>query len=234
MRPCQRTFSEPGKKIQKDVDGFPGWRVCMPWDADVPTSLEDTMKTLVGILGAGLLTTGMATAAEVWTSVDALSSVAFGSVKKDVVGEVHTFSDVKGSVDETGAVAVDIDLASVETFIDIRNERMMKYIFDDGKATAVLNGAVDMDDLNALAVGDIGTTDFEGTLTFAGIEADVYVEMMVARLKEDRVLVTTSDFTMLSTADLGIDPGIDKLMELAELPGITRVTPVTIRMVFEK
>lgn len=192
------------------------------------------MKTLVGILGAGLLTTGMATAQEVWTSVDALSSVAFGSVKKDIIGEVHTFSNVSGSVDETGAVAVDIDLTSVETFIDIRNERMMKYVFDDGEATAVLSGEVDMEDVNTLAVGEIGTTDFDGTLTFAGIEAEVYVEMMVARLKEDRVLVTTSDFTMLSTADLGIDPGIDKLMELANLPGITRVTPVTIRMVFEK
>ena len=39
---------------------------------------------------------------------------------------------------------------------------------------------------------------------------------------------------MVSTDELGIDAGIDKLMELAGLPGITRVAPVTIRMVFEK
>ena len=58
--------------------------------------------------------------------------------------------------------------------------------------------------------------------------------MLVARLSENSVLVTTADFIMLSTEDLGINAGIDKLMTLAKLPGITRVTPVSVRMVFNK
>ncbi len=189
-------------------------------------------------LGYAALCTLTATAASagghgVWKSVEGESSVAFGSVKKDVVGEVHHFSGVSGTVGEAGEVSVNIDLASVETYIDIRNERMTAHVFQEGTATATLTGEVDLDDVNELDVGAVTLTDFEGTLAFGGVDADIEAEMMVARLAEDRVLVTTADFIMLSTADLGIDAGIDKLMELASLPGITRVTPVSIRMVFE-
>jgi hypothetical protein len=71
-------------------------------------------------------------------------------------------------------------------------------------------------------------------MSFAGASSDVEADLFVARLSEDRVLVTTSNMIMLSTADLGVDEGIDELKELASLSGITRVTPVTVRMVFEK
>ena len=169
-----------------------------------------------------------------WKSVDEQSSIAFGSVKKDTVGEVHSFSGVKGTVSDEGAVEITIDLGSVETNIDIRNERMAKHVFQDGAATAKLTGTVDMEDVSALSTGDVTLADLEGTLVFAGTEVDVEAEMVVARLAENRVLVTTANMLMLSTEDLGIDEGVDALMELAKLPGITRVTPITVRMVFEK
>ena len=169
-----------------------------------------------------------------WASVDGESSLAFGSVKKDTVGEVHHFSGLSGTVSESGAVSVSIDLTSVETYIDIRNERMIEHVFQAGKAKASLSGEIDMDEVDTLAVGATTLVDFEGELAFAGLSTDIEAEMLVARLAEDRVLVTTADFIMLSTSDLGIDPGIDKLMELASLPGITRATPVAIRMVFAK
>ena len=47
-------------------------------------------------------------------------------------------------------------------------------------------------------------------------------------------MVTSDEMLMLSTADLGITAGVDKLMELAKLPSITRVTPVTMRLIFER
>lgn len=169
-----------------------------------------------------------------WASVADESLIAFGSVKKDVIGEVHSFGDVAGTVSEAGQVEISIQLASVETNIDIRNERMVEHVFQGSDAVAQLSGSVDMDEVSGLAVGATSVVDFEGQLTLAGTSVDVETEMFVARLGEDRVLVTTSDMVMLSTADLGVSAGIDKLMELAKLPGITRVTPVTVRMVFAK
>ncbi len=169
-----------------------------------------------------------------WKSVDSESSIAFGSIKKDTVGEVHHFTKVNGTVSKEGKLSINIDLASVQTNIDIRNERMTNHVFQEGKATATLSGEIDMSEVDNLKVGETSIMEIEAVLSFVGIENDIEANMLVARLSENRVLVSTADFIMLSTEDLEIDAGINKLMELAKLPGITRVTPVSARMVFEK
>lgn len=168
-----------------------------------------------------------------WTSIGDQSSIAFGSIKKDVAGEVHHFENVAATVSEDGKVEIKIDLTSLETNIDIRNERMAEHVFKGG-AEATITGEIDMDEVKAIAPGDTGLVDIEASLSLAGIEVDIEAEMLVAPLSESRVLVTTSDFIFVSTADLGVDEGVDTLMKLAKLPGITRTTPVSIRMVFEK
>ncbi len=169
-----------------------------------------------------------------WNSVAEESRIAFGSVKKDTVGEVHHFNNVTGVVKENGDMAITIDLASVETNIDIRNERMAKHVFQEGKATATITGKIDMAEVNSMDVGETQVMEIEAKLSFAGIDNEFDAEMLVARLSEDRVLVTTADFVMVSTEDLGIDAGVDMLQKLASLSGITRVTPVAVRMVFKK
>ena len=172
-----------------------------------------------------------AVSAETWTLDGENSRIAFGSVKKDNIGEVHTFEQLSGAVNADGSVKVDIDLASVQTNIDIRNERMNKHVFG-GAATATLDAQIDMSEMKALTVGGMATIDVEGALGFLGQRIDVETEMFVIRVSETQVVVTTNDMLFVSTEDLGISAGIDKLMELAKLPGITRTSPVTVRMVF--
>lgn len=194
------------------------------------------MKKLLACVAACVVSASAAFAGghSVWSAVEDQSRVAFGSIKGNDYGEVHHFTSVAGTVGEDGAVTISIDLGSVETNIDIRNERMIEHVFRAAAPTAVLSGSVELDDFEGLAVGDTALTEFEGVLSFAGVEADVEAEMLVARLGEDKVLVTTADFIVLSTDDLGIDAGIDTLKELASLDSITRAVPVTVRMVFQK
>ncbi|MCJ8307724.1 MAG: YceI family protein [Hyphomicrobiales bacterium] len=188
------------------------------------------------VVAASLMMTGSVFAGghAKWSAVEDQSRIAFGSIKKDTVGEVHHFEGVTGTVGEDGKLTLAVDLGSVETNIDIRNERMLEHVFQGGKAKAMVSGEIDLDEVKDLKPGDTSIIDFEGVLAFAGINVDVEAEMLVARLAENRVLVSTADFIMVSTEDLGIDPGVNKLMELAKLPGITRVTPVAVRVVFEK
>lgn len=194
------------------------------------------MKYFTGLLcGAALmLATPAFAGGAVWKSVAEQSRVAFGSIKNDTNGEVHHFNKVSGTVSEKGELKLTVDLASVETNIDIRNERITKHVFQEGKATAVITGEIEMGEVTSLKPGETKVLEIQATLAFAGSENDIDVEMLVARLSDDRVLVTTSDFMMLSTDDLGIDDGINVLQQLAKLSGITRVTPVAVRMVFEK
>lgn len=189
-------------------------------------------KQITTSIMAAILTMGFMAGAHAWTLNNDSSRISFGSVKKDVVGESHSFNKMSGSVSDSGEVSIEIDLASVQTNIDIRNERMLEHVFK-GVATAKLSAELDMEDVNSLAVGDSTVTEIEGVLGFLGVEVEVEAEMFVVRIAENRVMATTNDLVYISTEDLGIDAGIDKLMELAKLPSITRTTPVTARLIFD-
>jgi len=188
-------------------------------------------KSLAALTALALTMTAPAFA-ENWSLVGDASKVAFGSIKKDTVGEVHHFTSLSGSVDEDGNVSVEIDVASVETWIDIRNERMQKMVLN-AAPKAVITTQVDAEQLFALKPGDTTTTDVEGTLTLNGNDIEIETSLFVARLSEKKMMVTTDEMIMLSMNEAGIDDGITKLMEVAKLPGITRVSPVTLRLVFQ-
>ena len=85
-----------------------------------------------------------------------------------------------------------------------------------------------------MTVGETDLIDVEGTLTFLGAKIAVDAEMFIARLSDTKVLVNTNDLIFLSAEEAGINAGLDKLMELASLPSITRTAPVTMRLVFDK
>jgi len=185
------------------------------------------------LVAAPLLTAGAAQA-ESWTLSNDDSLIAYGSIKKDTIGEVNTFGALSGTVDAEGKVSIEIDLTSVETYIDIRNERMVEHVFGADNPTATLTTQVDAGTLEAMKPGDTDTLDTEAVLSLAGNDVPLEATLFVARLTDGRALVTTDAMIMLSMADLGFDDGITKLMELAKLPGITRVSPVTIRLVFDR
>jgi len=170
--------------------------------------------------------------ADTWTLSGDESKIAFGSVKKDTVGEVHHFQSISGTVDG-GKVSIEIDVASVETWIDIRNERMQKMVLN-ASPKAMLSAEINADELNGLKAGDTTTVDVEGTLSINGNDVPIETSLFIARLSDKKMMATTDEMIMLSTKDAGIDDGISKLMEVAKLPGITRVSPVTLRLVFER
>ena len=185
-------------------------------------------------LTTALVAAPLAAHADSWTLSGEGSALHYGSIKKDKIGEVNTFGNLSGSVSDEGVVTVEIDLASVETYIDIRNERMVEHVFGKDNPTATITAQVDAGALDALKPGEMSMVDVEGTLTFAGKDVPIETAMVVTRLSDERAMVSTDGMIMLTMEELGLDGGIDKLMELAKLPGITRVAPVTMRLVFDK
>ena len=185
------------------------------------------------LMAALAMLTATSVAAETWTLDTDLSKISFGSIKENYVGESHGFPEVSGTVNDAGQVAIDIALASVVTNIDIRNERMREMVFNN-TPSAKVTAEIDKATLDSLAVGDATTTETTGTLALLGEELELDANFFVMRLSDDRVLVTTDDMVMLSTEDIGIDSGIDQLQEVAGLESITRVSPVTMRLIFNK
>jgi len=186
------------------------------------------MAGLAMTLASGAMADGHAGG---WTLDGDTSVVSFGSIKKDTIGEAHTFSGLSGTVSADGMATVDIALDSVQTNIDIRNERMVEHVFKNAP-TATLKAQIDMADFNGLAAGESTVTEIDGDVVFLGLEVPVYMDVFVMRTDEENVMVTTNSMMFISAEELEISEGIDTLMSLADLPGITRTSPVTFRLMF--
>ena len=108
---------------------------------------------------------------------------------------------------------------------------MVEHVFANA-ATATVTAQIDMSELDSLDPGEATSIETEGTLTLLGTETVLDATFFVMRLSETQTLVTTNGMVMLSTEDAGIDAGIDTLQKLASLDSITRVSPVTMRLIF--
>ncbi|MEM9221410.1 MAG: YceI family protein [Pseudomonadota bacterium] len=192
-----------------------------------------SFKAIAVAVAALVSLSAQAAHADTWTLDGDESKIAFGSIKNNQIGEVSTFKTISGGVDDGGTATVEIDLGSLDTKIDIRNERMIKHVFN-AIPSAKVSAAIDMNAVSKLGVGDTMVLPSRATLSFLGKDLNVSAELFIARLAEDKVLVATADMIMFSTTVAGIDPGIDVLREIASLQEITRVAPVTLRLVFER
>lgn len=192
------------------------------------------MKTIfTRTLTAVTIVAAAATAqAEGWTLDAENSKISFGSIKNHDVGESHSFSDMSGYVDSNGMAMVEIMLASVQTNVDIRNERLIEHVFLGGPK-ASLTASIDMDAMNAIPVGGMTKLLVEGDLTLIGEPVPLDVSMFAVRLTEDKVMVMSDDLIFVNAAEAGVDQGIDALQELAGLDDITRTVPASLRLVFD-
>ncbi|MEP4197944.1 MAG: YceI family protein [Aliishimia sp.] len=191
------------------------------------------MNTFATFIGAATLAlTAQIANADGWTLDGTSSNLSFGSVKNETNGESHSFGGLSGTVSKDGAVAVSVDLTTVNTNIDIRNERIMEHVFKAAK-TAEISAQIDMAQVDKLAVGESTLIDVEGAVSVVGTDVDLDAQMFVMRVSESKAMVATNGMVFLSMEDAEFTAGIDKLMELASLDSITRTSPVTMRLMFD-
>ncbi len=168
-----------------------------------------------------------------WSVNNDLSRLSFISVKATHIAEVHKFSTLSGGIADNGKVAIDIELASIDTLIPIRNERMLEFLFDAANfPKASIDAQLDPTVLNKLAVGQVTIMALEATLTVKERQVPITTEVLVSK-HSDCVVVANLQPIILNTASLGLADGVDKLRELAGLPNITQAVPVTFVITFD-
>ena len=170
-----------------------------------------------------------------WSVDAAASSLSYVSVKSGEIAESNTFTGLSGSVTAEGAASVEIDLSTIETKVDIRNERMRDIFFevaDHPKAT--VTAQIDPAVFDTLAIGASVTQPLEATLTVKGVEAPVDTQVSVTRTSENGVLVTSTEPVILYADALELTEGLATLQELAGLPSITPVVPVSFSIAFKR
>ena len=168
-----------------------------------------------------------------WKLDNASSDLTFISVKKGTIAENHHFSALVGGIDEQAKVKVSVDLASVNTNIAIRDERMKQFVFETSKySSANFTAQLDQSMLAALSVGDNKQLMVNGQIDFHGLQQDVALELSVSRLSENKIIVNTVKPFFIKADAFGVVAGIIKLKELAALPSIDYVVPVSFSVTF--
>ena len=134
-----------------------------------------------------------ASASADWSVDNEASRLSFVSIKANTVAEVHQFEELEGWLGADGRFRLTIMLASVETGIPIRNERMRELFFNTAEfPTARLSSTLDMSPLLTLEVGEQVNMVSEAQLSLVGNSTDLTIESVVARLDASTLLVSSA------------------------------------------
>jgi hypothetical protein len=170
-----------------------------------------------------------------WALDPAGSRLSYVSIKAGEIAESNRFDKLSGSVAGDGTATLDIDLASVNTGVDIRNERMREIFFEvAGNPKAVVTAKLDPASFAGLAVDRSIIRPMKATVSIKGATSDVDTEVLVTRVSDDRVTVVPTAPVIISTDMFGLTDELGELRALAQLPSITPAVPVTFSLAFTR
>jgi polyisoprenoid-binding protein YceI len=183
-----------------------------------------SMKKLALVVAAAL----SFSAAADWSVNSQQSSLNFVSVKNDLVAETHGFKDLTGKLTTAGEFSVVIPVATIDTAIPIRNERILEHVLA-AKQFASINakGKVDSKVLTGLKTGDSVVVDQALDLTLLSQSQTLTAKVKVTKVSETQLLVTT-------VAPVMLDVNKFQLGALAGLKSISPFVPTTFSLVLVK
>jgi polyisoprenoid-binding protein YceI len=191
------------------------------------------MKIVQTLIIALTITAGPSFAA--WTLDNDASQVSFVSVKAGDAGEVHRFTQISGSLSNDGNASVVIQLASVDTLIPLRDDRMREMLFQTELfPTASLSASIDMNMLDEIEPGDSIDMTANLKLDLRKQQVELPADMIVARLGDHKLMVSSRKPVIVNAASVDLVDGIEALREIANLPSISKAVPVSFVLTFEE
>lgn len=169
-----------------------------------------------------------------WTLNGDESTLSFISTKAVNVAEVHKFATLTGNVDDTGNIGISINLASVDTGIEIRDDRMREMLFDtETYASAQITAQVNTMMLDELAAGSSQSMAVEAELALHGQSIPMTFEVVVARMGNGDLLVMSQKPVVVNASLFNLADGVEALREIAGLPSISAAVPVSFVLSFD-
>lgn len=161
---------------------------------------------------------------------NALSALSFVSIKKGTTAEVLSINNLSGSITPEGNINVVLDLNSVDTKIDIRNDRMKKHLFETStNPTATITAKVG----DKISMAGVSIVEGEVSINLHGTTKTVPVSVAVINTGSQIVISSTKPI-IIKAEDYGMTDGIAMLQKLAKLPSIATAVPVNFVLTFSK
>ncbi|WP_020209550.1 YceI family protein [Gilvimarinus chinensis] len=163
-----------------------------------------------------------------WSLVSEQSDLHFVSVKNDVIAETSQFTRFSANVDDKGKVDITVDLSSVDTLIELRDQRLRDIFFSTEQfPTALLSAQLGADFLDELTIDEPKALDLELNITLHGESQTVPARLSVTKLNSHSLLVSTRSPILINASDFALLEGIQQLQSIAGLKSIEPVVPVT-------
>jgi len=161
------------------------------------------------------------------------SSLYFVSTKNTHNIENHFFTDLSGSISDNGEAELIINLGSIETGIELRNQRVRDNLFEvDAFSQATVSLPVSLDDLAAQTVGSSTTQNILASLNLHGVTAVVNTEVTVIKISNTKIMVKNASPIIIAAEDYNLTSGIETLRTLAGLVVIGYTVPVNFTLFF--
>ena len=156
------------------------------------------------------------------------SYVGFASVKNDLIAENHSFTQITGAIEDSGDANIVIALASVETLIPIRNERMQAILFEVAQYPDVtVTANLDLDQFTSLGLGESKTDTILLGVNLHGTDLSKNVLVKVTRSSNNAYEVTSLGPIVIHASQFALSDGLESLRKIAGLQSIDLMVPVT-------
>ena len=163
-----------------------------------------------------------------WVIDPAGSYVGFASVKNDLIAENHSFTDVTGIIEDSGNAKIVIALASVETLIPIRNERMQAILFEVAQYPHLtVTSNLNLDNFTSLGLGESETDTIDLGVNLHGTDLSKNVLIKVTRSSDTSYEVTSLGPIVIHASQFALSDGLESLRKVAGLQSIDLMVPVT-------
>jgi polyisoprenoid-binding protein YceI len=186
---------------------------------------------------AACATTSTGSSKTAWTIDRASSSLNYVSTKAGAPGvagvsEVQTFKRYEGGMSANGDIKMTIDLTSVDSGIEIRDERLKTMLWNV-KATPTATFTAKLGDEAMAKLASTGASDIDvaGQLELAGQTKPVAAKLRATRMGDGAMLVATRAPIVINSNDFGLRAGVEALREVMGLNFIAASAPVSFALV---
>lgn len=185
----------------------------------------------VAILALGLITSSLSFAD--W-SLQQPSSIHFLTSKNTHITEVHSFKKFTATVNDSGFAKIDIDLASVDTRIGIRDDRMQEHLFETSRfSQASFEAEIPATVLAQVSSGKQTQFTLKGKISLHGEQAPAECLVMISPNKDKTITVNSITPMLIDAESFNLIKGINKLKDIAGLKSITYTVPMTFSLSFK-
>jgi outer membrane protein OmpA-like peptidoglycan-associated protein/polyisoprenoid-binding protein YceI len=170
---------------------------------------------------------------EDWLLDPSHSNVYMQTVKANAIFETYKFNAVEGTIAKNGDANVRIELASIETGIDLRDVRMRFLLFEVFKfPNAEISAKLDKSKLQALSTETRLSYPLKLTLGMHGIVKEIETAVWVTSISDTTVSAATIRPIIVTAETFGFTGGIAKLSESVGGTLIAPAASITFDLVF--